>query len=113
MELLSYTFFQYALLGCLLASVVCGVVGTYVVTKRMLFISGGITHSSLGGVGLGLYLGLPPILGASVFAVLSALGIEWLGRRRDVREDSAIALVWTFGMSVGRSGLREGLPSVS
>lgn len=101
MELLSYTFFQYALLGCLLASVVCGVVGTYVVTKRMLFISGGITHSSLGGVGLGLYLGLPPILGASVFAVLSALGIEWLGRRRDVREDSAIALVWTFGMSVG------------
>ncbi|HIT83126.1 MAG TPA: metal ABC transporter permease, partial [Candidatus Avibacteroides faecavium] len=54
MELLSYTFFQYALLGCLLASVVCGVVGTYVVTKRMLFISGGITHSSLGGVGLGL-----------------------------------------------------------
>ncbi len=101
MELLSYTFFQYAIIGCLLASVVCGLVGTYVVTKRMLFISGGITHSSLGGVGLGLYLGLPPILGASVFAILSALGIEWLAGRRDVREDSAIAMVWTFGMSVG------------
>lgn len=101
MELLSYTFFQYAIIGCLLASVVCGLVGTYVVTKRMLFISGGITHSSLGGVGLGLYLGLPPIFGASVFAILSALGIEWLAGRRDVREDSAIAMVWTFGMSVG------------
>ena len=101
MELLSYTFFQYALAGCFLASVVCGVVGTYVVTKRMIFISGGITHSSLGGVGLGLYFGISPIVGASLFSVMSGLGIEWLSRRRGVREDSAIAMFWTFGMSVG------------
>lgn len=101
MELLDYTFFQYALAGCFLASVVCGVVGTYVVTKRMIFISGGITHSSLGGVGLGLYFGISPIVGASLFSVMSGLGIEWLSRRRGVREDSAIAMFWTFGMSVG------------
>lgn len=101
MELLGYTFFQYALAGCFLASVVCGVVGTYVVTKRMIFISGGITHSSLGGVGLGLYFGISPIVGASLFSVMSGLGIEWLSRRRGVREDSAIAIFWTFGMSVG------------
>lgn len=101
MELLGYTFFQYALAGCFLASVVCGVVGTYVVTKRMIFISGGITHSSLGGVGLGLYFGISPIVGASLFSVMSGLGIEWLSRRRGVREDSAIAMLWTFGMSVG------------
>ena len=101
MELLGYTFFQYALAGCFLASVVCGVVGTYVVTKRMIFISGGITHSSLGGVGLGLYFGMSPIVGASLFSVMSGLGIEWLSRRRGVREDSAIAMFWTFGMSVG------------
>ena len=101
MELLGYTFFQYALAGCFLASVVCGVVGTYVVTKRMIFISGGITHSSLGGVGLGLYFGISPIVGASLFSVMSGLGIEWLSRRRGVREDSAIAMFWTFGMSVG------------
>ena len=101
MELLGYTFFQYALAGCFLASVVCGVVGTYVVTKRMIFISGGITHSSLGGVGLGLYFGISPIVGASLFSVMSVLGIEWLSRRRGVREDSAIAMFWTFGMSVG------------
>lgn len=101
MELLGYTFFQYALVGCFLASVVCGVVGTYVVTKRMIFISGGITHSSLGGVGLGLYFGISPIVGASLFSVMSGLGIEWLSRRRGVREDSAIAMFWTFGMSVG------------
>ena len=100
-ELLGYTFFQYALAGCFLASVVCGVVGTYVVTKRMIFISGGITHSSLGGVGLGLYFGISPIVGASLFSVMSGLGIEWLSRRRGVREDSAIAMFWTFGMSVG------------
>ena len=101
MELLGYTFFQYALAGCFLASVVCGVVGTYVVTKRMIFISGGISHSSLGGVGLGLYFGISPIVGASLFSVMSGLGIEWLSRRRGVREDSAIAMFWTFGMSVG------------
>ena len=101
MELLGYTYFQYALAGCFLASVVCGVVGTYVVTKRMIFISGGITHSSLGGVGLGLYFGISPIVGASLFSVMSGLGIEWLSRRRGVREDSAIAMFWTFGMSVG------------
>lgn len=101
MELLGYTFFQYALAGCFLASVVCGVVGTYVVTKRMIFISGGITHSSLGGVGLGLYFGISPIVGASLFSVMSGLGIEWLSRRRGVRGDSAIAMFWTFGMSVG------------
>lgn len=101
MELLGYTFFQYALAGCFLASVVCGVVGAYVVTKRMIFISGGITHSSLGGVGLGLYFGMSPIVGASLFSVMSGLGIEWLSRLRGVREDSAIAMFWTFGMSVG------------
>ena len=100
-ELLSYTFFQYATLGCLLASIVCGVVGTYIVTKRMIFISGGITHSSLGGVGLGLYFGVSPIMAASLFSIFSGLGIEWLSKRTDIREDSAIAMFWTFGMSVG------------
>ncbi len=100
-DLFAYTFFQYATLGCFLASVVCGIVGTYIVTKRMIFISGGITHSSLGGVGMGLYFGFPPIVGAALFSMFSALGIEWLGRRAGVREDSAIAMFWTFGMAVG------------
>ena len=101
MSLLSYTFFQHALLGSLLASLLCGLVGTYIVTRRLVFISGGVTHASFGGIGLGVYFGLPPILSAAVFAVLSACGIQWFSHRRDMREDSAIAIFWTLGMSVG------------
>ena len=101
LELLEYTFFQRALLGSLLASIACGVIGTYIVTRRLVFISGGLTHASFGGIGIGLYAGISPILTASLFSVLSALGVEWLSKRQDMREDSAIAVFWTFGMAVG------------
>lgn len=101
MEILEYAFFRHALLGSLLASLLCGIIGTYIVTRRLVFISGGITHASFGGVGIGMYTGLSPILTAAVFAVLSAFGVQWFSQRRDMREDSAIAMFWTFGMSVG------------
>lgn len=101
MELLKYTFFQHALLGSLLASIACGIIGTYIVTRRLVFISGGITHASFGGIGIGLFTGVSPILSAAVFSVLSAFGIEWLSKRSDMREDSAIAVFWTLGMAVG------------
>jgi zinc transport system permease protein len=65
------------------------------------FISGGITHASFGGIGLGVYLGINPILGAMIFSIASACGVQWMSQRGNVREDSAIALFWTFGMSVG------------
>ena len=100
-ELLNYTFFQHALLGSLFASIACGIIGTYIVTRRLVFISGGITHASFGGIGIGLYTGISPILSAAVFSVLSAFGVEWLSKRKDMREDSAIAVFWTFGMAVG------------
>ena len=101
MNILEYSFFQNALLGSLLASVLCGFIGTYIVTRRLVFISGGITHASFGGIGLGVFLGINPILSALVFSVLSAFGVQWMSRRGDVREDSAIAVFWTFGMSLG------------
>lgn len=100
-NLLQYAFFQHALLGSLLASIACGLVGTYIVSRRLVFISGGLTHASFGGIGLGLYTGTPPLLAAAVFAVFSAWGVEWLSRRHDMREDSAIAVFWTFGMALG------------
>lgn len=101
MDLLQYTFFQHALIGSLLASIACGLVGTYIVTRRLVFISGGLTHSSFGGIGLGLYAGISPILAAAIFSVLSAFGVEWLSKRKDMREDSAIAVFWTLGMALG------------
>lgn len=101
MDLLHYTFFQHALLGSLLASILCSFIGTYIVSRRLVFISGGITHASFGGIGLGVYLGLNPIFSAMAFAVGSAFGVEWMSQHGHVREDSAIAVFWTFGMSIG------------
>ncbi|SBV94987.1 metal ABC transporter permease [uncultured Dysgonomonas sp.] len=100
-DLLSYTFFQNALLGSLFASIACGIVGSYVVIRRLVFISGGITHASLGGIGMGFYFGWNPIFAAMVFSILSAFGIEWLSSRQGVREDSAIGSFWSLGMAVG------------
>lgn len=100
-ELLDYAFFRNALLGSLFASIACGIIGTYVVTKRLVFISGGITHASLGGLGIGFYFGLSPIISAMVFAIFSAFGIQWLSDKHDVREDSAIAVFWSLGMAIG------------
>lgn len=101
MNILEYSFFQNALIGSVLASIVCGLVGTYIVTRRLTFISGGITHASFGGIGIGVFLGINPIFSAMIFSVLSAFGIQWLSRRGNVREDSAIAVFWAFGMSIG------------
>ena len=99
--LIEYTFFQNALVGSLLACILCAMVGTFVVTKRNVIAGGGMAHASLGGVGLGAYFGFPPLVGAAAFALASGLGIELLSRRRAVREDSAVAMVWTLGMSIG------------
>ena len=100
-ELLNYAFFRNALLGSLLASVACGIIGSYVVARRMVFISGGITHASFGGIGIGFYFGFNPILSALVFSVLTAFGIQRLSKNESVREDSAIGVFWSLGMALG------------
>ena len=100
-ELLEYRFIVNSLLAGILASISCGIIGTYIVTRRMVFLSGGITHSSFGGIGLGYYLGFNPIISAAIFGVLSALGIEFVSKRSNIREDSAIGILWSFGMAIG------------
>lgn len=105
MEFLADTFeYQYlanALIACILSGISCGIVGTYVVSRRMVFLSGGITHASFGGVGMALYYGINPLLGAFVFALLSAFGVEYASSKGRIREDSAIGLMWSVGMAVG------------
>ena len=97
-ELFQYRFLTHATLACLLCGLACGMVGTYVVCRRLVFLSGGITHSSFGGIGIAYYFGLNPIAGAFCFAVLSAFGIEAFTAGKRIREDSAI---WSLGMAVG------------
>ena len=100
-DILQYDYLANALLAAILAGITCGIVGTYIVSRRMVFLCGGITHASFGGLGIAFYLGLNPILGASAFAVLSALGIEWASDKGRMREDSAIGIIWSIGMAVG------------
>lgn len=100
-ELLDYTFFRNALLGVLILSLGSGMLGSYIVTRRLVSISGGITHACFGGLGLGYFLGWSPIGMAMLFAIVAALSVQWLGSGGRVREDSAIAVVWAAGMAVG------------
>ena len=99
--ILTYDFVAHAVQAAFLASITCGIIGAYIVARRMVFISGGITHASFGGIGLGYFLGLNPILGAAIFSILSAFGTRLVSKQTDIREDSAIGILWSFGMAVG------------
>lgn len=99
-------FFQYqfvinAFWAAFLISIAAGLVGSYIVARRLVFLSGGITHASFGGIGIAYYLGVNPIAGAALFAILSAFGVEALTQRMAVREDSAIGILWSVGMAIG------------
>lgn len=100
-ELFKYDFFVKAFIAAILASISCGITGSYIVSRRIVFISGGITHASFGGIGLAFFLGFNPILGAVIFAVFSALGIQFFTKVAEIREDSSIAIWWSLGMALG------------
>lgn len=100
-DIVVYEHLQDAFLACILSAITCGIVGSYVVARRMVFLSGGITHASFGGLGMAIYAGLNPLLGALLFASVAAVGVEFASRRGDIREDSAIGIIWSVGMALG------------
>ena len=100
-DIVAYDFLQNALIACVLSGITCGIVGSYIVARRMVFLAGGITHASFGGLGMALWAGFNPVAGALGFAALSSLGIEYFSRRSRIREDSAIGIVWSVGMALG------------
>lgn len=100
-EILQYEFIRNALLAIILASIACGIVGVYVVIKRIVFISGGIAHASFGGIGLGYFLGINPIWGIIPFGITSALVMGLVSRRTRIPEDTAIGILWALGVSLG------------
>lgn len=99
--LTSQSFMQTALLGGLLASIACGVMGSYVVVKRISFVAGGIAHTVLSGMGVAYYFGQSPIAGAIVAAVVAAWIIGWVSLRLRQNADTIIAALWAVGMAVG------------
>lgn len=100
-DIFEYQYLANALLAAIFAGITCGIVGTYIVARRMVFLCGGITHASFGGLGIALYAGMNPIGGAMIFAILSAMGIEWASDKGKIREDSAIGIIWSIGMAIG------------
>lgn len=101
LEALSLPFFQRVLLAGLLASISAGIVGTYVVVKKMSSVTGGLAHAAFGGVGLGYLVGFDPMLGAAGFGLLSGLGISVAYRRLGAAFDTAISIFWSVGMALG------------
>jgi zinc transport system permease protein len=100
-EFLQYEFMRNAILAGILASVVCGIIGPYVVVNRIVFISGGISHAAFGGIGLGYLLKINPIWGAVFFSLASALSIGGISRWTNLRQDTAIGILWAIGMALG------------
>jgi len=99
--LFAHTFMQNAFLAGTLASLACGMAGTYVVVKRISYISGGIAHTVLGGMGIAYYLGINPLIGAIVFALLSAVILGLVSLKAKQHEDTIIGALWAVGMAIG------------
>ena len=100
-DIFSYGFMINAIYASILASIVCGIVGTYVVVKRIVFISGGISHTAYGGIGLGYFLGFNPLFGAIGFSIMSAGFLSVMRKKKTQHEDTIIGIMWAFGMAVG------------
>lgn len=100
-ELFQYNFFTNTVLAALFTSISVGIIGTYIVSRRMVFLSGGITHASFGGIGIAYYFGFNPVFGAAAFAVFSAIGIDLFSNKRFMRNDSLIGIWWSAGMALG------------
>ena len=100
-DIVAYEHLADAFVACLLTAITCGIVGSYVVARRMVFLSGGITHASFGGLGMAIYAGFNPLVGALLFASAASIGVEFTSRQGRIREDSAIGIIWSVGMALG------------
>jgi len=100
-EALQFTFMRNALMAGVLVSVACGIIGTFVVVNRIVFVSGGIAHAAYGGIGLGYFLKINPVLGAIAFSVAAALGMGAVQRKAHQRADTVIGMMWAIGMAIG------------
>jgi zinc transport system permease protein len=101
LDILNYDFIQNALIAGILVSFASGIIGSLIVVNRMVFLAGGIAHTSYGGIGLSVYFGFPIFLGASLFSVGAAIIISYLTMYKKNRIDTFIGLIWAIGMAIG------------
>ncbi len=100
-EMLSFEFVQNALIAGILVSLISGIIGSLIVVNRMVFLAGGIAHTSYGGIGIAVYFSLPIFLGASIFSILAAYLIAQISLNNKKDINTLIALVWATGMAIG------------
>lgn len=100
-ELLAFDFFRNALMAAFLTSILCGIIGSLVVVRRIVIVAGGVGHAAYGGVGLSLFLHFPPQLGALLFSAATSLLLGWLLLKDEKRSDTIIGVIWAIGMAIG------------
>lgn len=101
LEALQQEFMQNALMAGLLVSIATGIIGSFVVVSRIVFMAGGIAHAAYGGVGMGFFFGFNPVLGAIGFSLCMAMVMEFIQRKTQLREDTVIGMLWSIGMAIG------------
>lgn len=101
MEILSYTFFQRALIGGILISVVFSLFSFFVVVRKLSFAGVGISHTAFGGIALGILLGINPSISAMIFALVIAIFIAYTSQKKRLHEDAAIGIFFSFSMAIG------------
>lgn len=100
-EALGFEFFRNALIAGFLASIACGVIGSFVVVKRMASLAGGISHAAFGGIGLGYFLGISPLAGAAAVALGTSAATAWIRMKADQHLDTLVGAIWATGMAAG------------
>lgn len=110
--ILNYSFMQNAFIAAILSSILCGIIGTIIVEKKLVSMSGGIAHTSFGGIGLGYLIGIQPIITGMIFAIVASISIPMIKRKTDAEADTLIGVFWATGMALGILfiGLTPGYP---
>ncbi len=101
LNILNYQFIQHALIAIILSSIVCGIIGTIIIEKKLILMSSGIAHTAYGGVGLGYLFNFNPLIGALIFSLISALSIKKVRNSNFKHSEIIIALFWSLGMALG------------
>jgi len=100
-EALQYEFMQHALMAGLLASIICGIMGTLAIVNRLVFLSGGIAHAAYGGIGLSIFMGWSFLVGTIGFSIASAILMSIIALNNKERSDAIIGVIWSSGMAIG------------
>lgn len=101
MDILKYTFFQNALIAAILTSILCGIIGPIISEKKLVMMSGGIAHSSFGGIGLGYFLNIEPIITGLLFSIIASISIMKIKEHSKANTDTIIGILWAIGMALG------------